>query len=359
MSDFPQFLSEYTYPFEESQIAVEPLAERSESKLLLVRRNASSGLPRFEDCKFSDLPDIVDSNPFLKEMLLVRNRTKVLAARFFATRSSGGRHEIVLTEKVSATEWKALIRNIAKIKDRDILKIENSEHSVKIILPDIVKFETSDVPALLLQVGKVPLPPYIKREVVEEDKTRYQSVWASGEALSAAAPTASLHFTDQVWNSMMTKIKHSADVYLHVGRGTFEALRENDLQKAELHAEAFEVAHNDAKKVKDAREVFAIGTTACRLVETLAAIYNGREENNIQFQETEAGLLGHTRLFVKPGYEFAKVKALLTNFHLPESSLFVLATVFAGSLQLSKEAYAYALKRNYRLFSYGDASLWL
>jgi len=217
-----------------------------------------------------------------------------------------------------------------------------------IILP-LLLWQHSRVQAISRRVGRVPLPPYIKREVLEEDKARYQSVWAQGDAQSAAAPTASLHFTQELWGQLLKDGISTADVFLHVGRGTFEALRENDLHKVELHEEAYEVGATDAEKIHSSKSVFAIGTTACRLVETLSRLDS----------RSDFSLKGRTKLFIGPEYEFQKVKALLTNFHLPESSLLVLVSVFAGSLSLVKEVYAHAVERQYRLFSYGDASLWI
>lgn len=357
MQGFPGHLNEYSYAYDESLVAYAPAATRSESRLLLVRRFPVGGLPRFEDCSFRDLPSIIEGDAELKKKLLVRNRSKVLPARFFAKRQTGSRHEIVLAERVNAQEWKALIRNVAKVKVPELLQIENIDERVEIVAPDRVRFFSEDVPSLMARVGRIPLPPYIKREVREEDKGRYQSVWATGEALSAAAPTASLHFTDEIWEQIQNAGMKSADAFLHVGRGTFEALRENDLSKAELHEEAFEVARDDLQKIQSAKSVFAVGTTACRLTETIARL--STKSGDFRITEEGALLKGWTKLFVKPGFAFEKVGALLTNFHLPESSLLVLVSVFAGSYTLAREAYEHAVEKKYRLFSYGDSSLWI
>ncbi len=354
-SQLSNLLSDYTYSYREDQIAYEPLKERAESRLLLVRKNPEHGLPRFEDCKFSDLPKIVDENPKLKELLLVRNRSKVLAARFYAKRATGSRHEIVLTDRVGPREWRAFIRHSAKIKEGEVLTLENSDEQLEYVFPDKVRFKSEDVFSLLEKVGKVPLPPYIKREAIESDKERYQSVWAEGPALSAAAPTASLHFTNEVWEQMASRMK-TADVYLHVGRGTFEPLREEKLSEAELHEENFEVAQLDWQSIQNSKGVFAIGTTACRVVESLSLL---QDKKLLRYSETKFGIEGSTKIFIRPAYEFQKVKALLTNFHLPASSLLVLVNVFAESMSLTKEAYQFAIDKKYRLFSYGDASLWV
>jgi S-adenosylmethionine:tRNA ribosyltransferase-isomerase len=351
----PNSLLEYNFDYPESLIAYSPLLGRSDSRLLVVRRNPSAGLPQLEDCNFSELPQIVSENKELAKLLLVRNRSKVFPARLFATRSSGSRHEIVLTERISATTWKALIKNVARIKSNEKLKIEGSLEELEVLAPDTVRFQTHHVHSLLDEVGKVPLPPYIRREAYADDKSRYQSVWAEGEALSSAAPTASLHFTDEMWALLQSKVD-TADVFLHVGRGTFEPLRENDLAVAELHEESFQISQANRKKIESASGVFAIGTTACRVVETLSNL-----ENNslVNFEEFSDELRGKTKIFIRPGYDFKKVHALLTNFHLPQSSLFVLVSVFAQSVTLAKDAYAHAVSKRYRLFSYGDASLWL
>lgn len=358
MSDLPFLLSEYSYTYPESLIAYEPAPERTASRLLLVRKNPQSGLPRFEDCLFSDLPQIVDENSELKKHLLVRNRSKVLPARFYAHRKTGSRHEIVLIEKVSDRDWRALIRHVFKVKNGEFLKIENSEESVELLEPGLIRFATEDVSGLMQKVGRMPLPPYIRRDEKVEDKERYQTVWAQGAALSAAAPTASLHFTEEIWDRVLSCGVSSADAYLHVGRGTFEALRETDLSKVQLHAEAFEVQGQELNKIQEAESVWAVGTTACRLVESLAHLNESQDFMKVSQQSADL-LQATTRLFIGPHYKFRKVQALLTNFHLPQSSLLVLVATFAGSWTLAKEAYAHAVSKNYRLFSYGDASLWL
>jgi S-adenosylmethionine:tRNA ribosyltransferase-isomerase len=356
-SDLPNSLAEYSYDFEESSIAHYPSDRRDESKLLLVRRHPEGGLPRFEDLKFSELPHVVEQNSFLKDYLWVRNRTRVLPARLFAKRQTGSRHEIVLTEKLSPTSWKALIKNVAKLKFPEELKIEGSEDVLRVSSPDEVSFSSLDAVARIESFGRIPLPPYIKRDVVEADRERYQPVWAQGPALSSAAPTASLHFTEELWESLSKQIQ-SADTYLHVGRGTFEPLRTDDLSAAQLHAEPYELLVSEAQKIQQVSKVLAIGTTACRLTETVADLdlrnfLSQGASSNVDYVQ------GQTRLFVRPGYEFKKVSALMTNFHLPQSSLFVLVSVFGGSLKLAQEAYRFALSKNYRLFSYGDASLWI
>jgi S-adenosylmethionine:tRNA ribosyltransferase-isomerase len=352
-SDLPNSLAAYSYDFEESSIAHFPSDRRDESKLLLIRRHPEGGLPRFEDLKFSDLPQIVEQNSFLKDYLWVRNRTRVLPARLFAKRQTGSRHEIVLTEKLSPTSWKALIKNGAKLKFPEQLKIEGSEDVLCVRSPDEVSFSSLDAVARIESFGRIPLPPYIKRDVVEADRERYQPVWSQGPALSSAATTASLHFTNELWDKLKSQQIQSADTCLHVGRGTFEPLRTDDLSAAQLHLEPYELLLSEAQKIQQASKVLAIGTTACRLTETVASLDLSKES---LMQDL---IRGQTRLFVRPGYEFKKVSALMTNFHLPQSSLFVLVSVFAGSLKLSQEAYRYALSKKYRLFSYGDASLWI
>lgn len=356
--DLPRVLTDYSYTYPESLIAYEPAPERTASRLLLVRKNPEKGLPRFEDCLFSDLPQVVVENPQLKKHLLVRNRSKVLPARFYAHRKTGSRHEIVLIEKVNKRDWRALIRHVFKVKNGEFLKIENSEESVELIEPGLIRFATDDVSGLMQKVGRMPLPPYIRREEKVEDKNRYQTVWAQGAALSAAAPTASLHFTEEIWDKVLSLGVQSADAYLHVGRGTFEALRETDLSKVQLHAEAFEVYAEELKKIQNAESVWAVGTTACRLVESIVHL-NEKQDFMKSSQQYGEVLQGSTQLFIGPHYEFRKVQALLTNFHLPQSSLLVLVATFAASWTLAKEAYDHAVAKKYRLFSYGDASLWI
>jgi S-adenosylmethionine:tRNA ribosyltransferase-isomerase len=278
----------------------------------------------------------------------------VLPARLFAKRPSGSRHEIFLTDRISKNEWNAKVKNIWKVKDSEILKLEKSQVEVELLSRDRVRFYCDDPLSVIEAEGRVPLPKYIKRAQELEDKTRYQTVWAEGEPRSSAAPTASLHFTEELWNNLIQKGVRSADVFLHVGRGTYEPLRETDLRVAKLHEESFEVHKAELDKINAAKGVVALGTTACRVVESL---YSLNEE--MEFCPDDSFYRAKTALFIKPGYEFKKVKALLTNFHLPESSLLVLLSVFAESLSLTKEVYSHAVAKKYRLFSYGDASIWL
>ena len=348
----PDALSEYTYEYPAEQIAHYPTEKRDGSKLLVVRRHPSGGLPKIEDCLFGDLPEIAAKE--LEGYLWVRNRTRVLPARIFAIRPSGSRHEILLTEKLAPNRWRAFIRNIWKVKEGEILVLENSSEKIKISGRDEVEFlSSSDSEDIIGRLGHVPLPPYLERSDEEGDRERYQTVWATGKPLSAAAPTASLHFTDDIWRKILDKGISAADVFLNVGRGTFEPLRKNSLRECELHYETFSVAAAELEKIKIAKRVLAIGTTSCRVVEALA------QKDRVTLTQSHDIFSGRTNLFIQPGYEFKKVESLLTNFHLPQSSLLVLVAVFAGSLSLIKESYRYALAHKYRLFSYGDASLWI
>lgn len=338
---FSDFIRDYTFEFQESQIATRPLEERGTSRLLLVRRNPTRGLPRFEDLLFRDLPQVIENEDELKKMLWVRNRSKVFWARVFAHRASGSRHEILFIKKISddnnKSKWSVLIKNSAKLKFPEVLS-----HKITALSPNLVEVE--NVENLFEAEGRVPLPPYIKREAEHSDRAQYQPVWADGEAKSAASPTASLHFSEEMWCEIEQRGIRSADVYLHVGLGTFEPVRVDRLSEHRLHAEDYELGSESLAAILKANSCLAVGTTACRLVETVAR---------------EKMLSGATSLFVRPGFEFQKTRALLTNFHLPESTLYVLVNVFAGSMSLAREAYSYALRRGYRLFSYGDASLWV
>jgi S-adenosylmethionine:tRNA ribosyltransferase-isomerase len=217
---------------------------------------------------------------------------------------------------------------------------------------------------LLAQVGEMPLPPYIKKREAARDLARYQPVWALGEhEKSVAAPTASLHFTPELLDALKQSGVEFADSVLHVGLGTFEPVRCEKLSEHELHDERIFVAAEDLRKLDERarakRPILCVGTTALRCLESLPLAGESLRPEVRCERLGDGSLSGRTRLFVKPGFEFRYTSALLTNFHLPESTLFVLVATFANSRTLAQEAYAHAIEKKYRFFSYGDASLWV
>jgi S-adenosylmethionine:tRNA ribosyltransferase-isomerase len=369
-ADLSDFLADYHFELPEDLIAQEPSERRIDARLLVVRRNPPTGLPRFEDLRISDLPALVRETPQLSESLWLRNRSRVLPARFYAKRPSGSRHEIVLLEETSPGLWSALLRNSAKMSFPQELFVDGlPQGETQRILcpaPGVVDVRPLSKPLaqLLAQVGEMPLPPYIKKREASRDHERYQPVWALGEhEKSVAAPTASLHFTEELLASLAESGVEFADSVLHVGLGTFEPVRCEKLSEHELHDERIFVATRDLTKLderaRNKRPVLCVGTTALRCLESLPLAGQSLRPEVRCEKLTDGSLSGRTRLFVKPGFEFRYTSALLTNFHLPESTLFVLVATFADSRKLAQEAYAHAVAQRYRFFSYGDASLWI
>jgi S-adenosylmethionine:tRNA ribosyltransferase-isomerase len=362
-------ISDFSFELPTELIAQEPLKTRSDSRLLVIRMNDEKGMPRLEDLLFSDLPDLVASTPSLKNALWVRNKTTVMPARFYAQRPTGGKHEIVLLEPLDKEEmkWSAIIRGVADFKYPQILQEPISK--LEFISPERQVLDFSkvdwcqlgrpkDVKHWLSDIGKYPLPPYIKAYSHEREKTRYQSVWRDElQDYSVAAPTASLHFDEPLLARLLKIPIEWVDILLHVGLGTFEPLREQDLQNNTLHAERFEILKESQDRIREKREnIFAIGTTTFRCVESFL---KGTNNHTSIFTQNDGRIQGTTKIFIHPQNPHQFVRHLLTNFHLPESSLFILVATFCKSLELAKEVYAHAIAKKYRFFSYGDATLWI
>jgi len=283
---------------------------------------------------------------------LVFNDTKVIPARLFGKRESGGVAEIFLTNRLSLDTWEVLARPGKKLKKHDFVYFED-EFSAEIIdsLDDgrkLVKFHyKGDFETLLDKYGHIPLPSYIKRSVDSVDKDRYQTVYAKSSG-AVAAPTAGLHFTTELIDDLSKKGVSSSCVTLHVGIGTFRPVQVDDIREHKMHAEKVAISAKTAKilnaKPKNKRQV-CVGTTCCRSLESSV---------NPQGLITEGN--HETSIFIYPGYQFKYVDHLITNFHLPGSSLLMLVSAFAG-YDLIMEAYQKAIKDKYRFFSYGDAML--
>lgn len=369
-ADLSDLLSDYHFELPDDLIAQEPSHRRDDARLLVVRRAPEKGLPRFEDLQIKDLPQLVSETPLLKNSLWLRNRSRVLPARFYARRPSGSRHEIVLLEEKSAGIWTALMRNSAKMSFPQELLIDGLPEGVveRVVVPEagIVDIRNLSIPisTLLSQVGEMPLPPYIRSREAKRDHDRYQPVWAlDGQDKSVAAPTASLHFTPELVASLQGAGVEFADAILHVGLGTFEPVRCEKLSEHTLHDERFFVGASDLarleKQVRENKPILCVGTTALRTLESLPLAGQAIRGEVRCEKNPDGSLSGRTHIFVKPDFEFRYTQALLTNFHLPESTLFVLLARFAGSRALAREAYAHAVEKRYRFFSYGDASLWI
>ena len=322
-------LSDFDYELPAELIAQEPPAERDAARMLVVYR----GERRFEDRQFREFPS------FLREGdCVVLNDSRVLPSRLLA-----GTSEMLLLEPVSENtrEWRALVRPGRKLQVGKIIRFD--EHFAAEIIAHGERGERTvrflgdeDVYAAIDRLGHMPLPPYIKRADRPADRDRYQTVFAR-ERGSVAAPTAGLHFTGEI----LDRVPNIARVTLHVGLGTFQPIEREDFENHQLHFERYSISPEAWKEIESARRVVAVGTTSVRTLES--AMLTGQ-------------LSGSTNLFIYPGCRFRRVDAMLTNFHLPRTSLLLLACAFAGT-ELTLAAYRHAVAERYRFFSYGDCML--
>lgn len=336
-------MSDFDYDLPRELIAQEPLARRDASRMLIVDRRSGS----FQDSTFLDLTS------FLKpDDVIVLNNTKVFPARLFGKSETGANIEIFLIRETRNNVWEALARpgrrlrigktiNFgAKLTARTLEKTEDGKV--------LIRFETGDnLYEILDEIGKTPLPPYIKRENIriDTDRERYQTVFARKRG-AIAAPTAGLHFTPGVLDSIRQLGVTIAEITLHVGYGTFEPVRVVDLVNHRVSPESYEIDQKAAEILNrartDSRRIVAIGTTTTRALENTIS----------RFGNFTAGIYS-ADLTITPGYRFKAVNALLTNFHLPKSSLLVLTSVFGGH-ELIMKAYRHAVEARYRFYSYGD-----
>ncbi len=332
-------LSDFDYQLPQELIAQTPLAERSASRMLLVDPLHNG----FSDRQFVEIVDFIEAGD-----LLVFNDTMVIPARLFGHKQSGGQIEVMVERVLDETTLLAQIRASKAPRPGTELLLEGAISCVMQAREgDLFRLHQQQRPwlELLEQYGHVPLPPYIERDDASADKDRYQTVYASKPG-AVAAPTAGLHFDDAILERLQQKGVEFAHVTLHVGAGTFQPVRGEDIESHIMHAELVDVPQPVCDAIEATRErgnkVIAVGTTVVRSLETAAA--NGKLRP----------LLGESDLFIKPGYEFRIVDALLTNFHLPRSTLLILVSAFAGS-RLMRQAYEHAVEQRYRFFSYGDA----
>ncbi len=332
-------LSDFDYDLPEALIAQAPLAEREASRMLLVD-------PRQQDIcdlQFTDLTDLVDPGD-----LLVFNDTRVIPARLFGRKSTGGKVEVMVERVLDDNRLLAHLRASKAPKTGAELILEN-----KIVCRMLGREQDLFVlgqgqgawPDLLDRYGHVPLPPYIQRSDESSDRERYQTVYASNPG-AVAAPTAGLHFDNAMLEALQQRGVGRAWLTLHVGAGTFQPVRGDDIDGHVMHPERIEITQSVVDSIAQTRarggRVIAIGTTVVRSLETAAA--GGKM----------AAFDGDSRLFIKPGYRFRVVDAMLTNFHLPRSTLLMLVSAFAGT-ELVRRAYTHAVAQQYRFFSYGDA----
>jgi S-adenosylmethionine:tRNA ribosyltransferase-isomerase len=336
-------LSRFDYSLPKNLIAQRPVSPRDASRLLVVHRREN----RIEDKRFTDLADYLQPGD-----CLVLNDTKVMAARILARKKpSGGKAELLLLEPLlpGSRVWKSLIQPPLKKGQELFFEAMGVEAVVLDRTKDgipALEFKTEkDVRALLSAAGSMPLPPYIKREPEPEDRDCYQTVYAEKEG-AVAAPTAGLHFTPALLEKIKAKGVQVVSVTLHVGYGTFKPVQ--DPETHQMHAEHFELSSQAVRTLQavkaDHKDVWAVGTTALRVLET--CVQNGK---------LIAGK-GQTNLFIREPFEFEAVDHLLTNFHLPKTTLLMLVSAFMGNA-LREKSYAHAVEKAYRFYSFGDAML--
>lgn len=334
-------LSDFNYHLPPELIAQRPLAERSQARLLVL---ADASL---EDRQVSSLPELLSPGD-----LLVVNDTRVVPARLFGQRPSGGKIQVMVERVLDAQRFLAQLAFSRAPKVGEVLTVEGAP--VRVLAHDGAFFELTlehtdeTVLAFLERCGKLPLPPYIRHTPDADDAVRYQTVFASVPG-AVAAPTASLHFDAALLKALDVRGVRRATVTLHVGAGTFQPVRVADLREHCMHAESYEIPQSTRDAIDQTRraggKVVAVGTTVCRALESAA------DEDGLPRAEQR-----DTRLFITPGYRFRVVDRMLTNFHLPESTLLMLVSAFAGHTRI-RSAYAHAIAQRYRFFSYGDAML--
>ena len=334
-------VSDFNYNLPEELIAQVPLEKRDESRLMVLNREKQT----IEDKTFKDIIDYLEPGD-----CLVRNNTKVIPARIYGKKETGAHVEFLLLNNIEGDIWESIVRpgNKLHIGTKVIFGDGLLEAEILDIMPGgtrKVEFHYNGIfNEILDQIGLMPLPPYIKEKL--EKKEMYQTVYAKYDG-SAAAPTAGLHFTEELLQKIKDKGVEIANVTLHVGIGTFRPVKEENIEEHDMHTEHYYIKKEDAEKINNARKnggrIIAVGTTSCRVLESVA-------DENGMVKEVE----GDTSIFIYPGYEFKGIDALITNFHLPKSTLVMLVSALAGRDNILN-AYKYAVDNKYRFFSFGDA----
>jgi len=356
-------VSDFHFDLPTELIAQSPPAVRGSSRMLRVDRLTGA----CEDDLFANLPDRLDDGD-----LLILNDSRVIPARLYATRAGlrtqynspdpTGRIEVLLTQQLAPDTWTALVRPGRKVQPGETLHFAAEESATPLLSAEVLsagefgqrtlRFEPRpDFLAILNQIGHMPLPPYIHRDDSIADRERYQTVFAD-QSGSAAAPTAGLHFTPEMLTRLKAKGVQIETITLHVGLGTFQPVRAEELADIRLHAEHYTLSAATAQALNEARSqkrrVIAVGTTTTRTLEHCATIFPDQLEPHT----------GETSIFISPGHHFRIVSGLLTNFHLPQSTLLMLVSAFAGR-EAVLAAYVHAVEQRYRFFSYGDCMLLL
>lgn len=334
-------VSDFYYDLPEELIAQTPIEKRDESRLMVLNRKDQS----IEHKQFKDIIDYLESGD-----CLVRNNTKVIPARLYGKKATGAKIEFLLLNQIEGDVWESIVRPGHKLKPGT--EVEFGDGLLKATVLDIMPGGTRKVEfkyegifnEILDKIGLMPLPPYIHESLKDND--RYQTVYARYEG-SAAAPTAGLHFTPELFEKLKQKGVEVANVTLHVGIGTFRPVKVENVEEHHMHSEHYYIKQEDAEKInsakKNGKRVIGVGTTSCRVLETIA-------DKDGMVKPTE----GDTQIFIYPGYKFKCLDGLITNFHLPESTLIMLVSALAGKEYIMK-AYNEAVKERYRFFSFGDA----
>ncbi len=337
-------LNQYLYDLPEELIAQYPSEPRDASRVLVVERKTGN----MHEMIFHELADFLQSGDSL-----IFNDTKVFPARLLGMRSSGGKAEVFLTKRRSERLWEALVKPGKKLRiGSKVVFGDGFSCEILEVLPDgarVVHLDfNGNIEEAIERFGLIPLPPYMRRDAIPAlDKERYQTVYAQYSG-SVAAPTAGLHFTENLLNRLDKKGISKEKITLHVGLGTFLPVKSQDIREHQMHHETFTISSESAEHLNNAQSnklQICVGTTTCRALESAAS-----KEGNIQAGTYE------TNIFIHPGYQFKYVKHLLTNFHQPGSSLLMLVSAFA-SRELIREAYSKAIKDRFRFLSYGDAML--
>lgn len=337
-------LSDFDYQLPEELIARFPLANRSDSRLLTLSNN------KIFDNQFTDIPKLLTAGD-----LIVFNDTKVIKARLFGQKTSGGKVEVLVERLQKSTIALCHVRASKAPKAGAQLILADKAITVEVIGRQdnlfIIDFQQPILP-LLDEYGELPIPPYFDRQATQQDDERYQTVFHNPEkSASVAAPTASLHFDDDILKKLTDEGIQHCFVTLHVGAGTFAPVKTDNILEHKMHSEYAELSKETAEKINQTRKnggnIIAVGTTVTRVLETVA-------------KELDSSLLqawsGDTDIFIYPGFQFRIIDKLITNFHLPKSTLLMLVSAFAGT-EVMKTAYQHAIQKQYRFFSYGDAML--
>lgn len=337
--------SDFYYDLPKELIAQSPAECRSASRLLVCNRATKS----IEDKVFSDIIDYLNPGD-----VLVRNTTRVIPARLYGTRpETGGKMEFLLLRRIDEKHWECLVKPGRRAKVGLTFKISDELSATVTEMREdgnrIIRLNYDGIfEEILDRAGEMPLPPYITERL--NDKTRYQTVYAK-ENGSAAAPTAGLHFTDELLSRISEKGIDIVDVLLHVGLGTFRPVSVENVEEHHMHSEHYECPQDAADRINRARanggRIIAVGTTSCRTLESIT------DENGIVHPGS-----GSTDIFITPGYRFKAVDALITNFHLPESTLLMLISAFSSREEVMR-IYKHAVEERYRFFSFGDASFFI